>query len=290
METENTNEVIEGVEAPVEEPKPHELFEETFESGTLSRFREWFNTAEAAQVEAALIWWRRAHMNTVDDKQRYAAAVKRSDADRHATQVLAQRDRNAIQEALQKLHGDDEPFGLDWHGWPEYLRMAFTAGILSGHAQEAHALALNLAESFEQSEEIYDQLARYWRNGDGRFPDPVTLEQAVAQAWRQHYNRSDLGHPADPRLSDGWEIIWRRAKDAQLCDVFDNLAEALGVPRPNVTRSGYVRVAFSGYVDINVDEWSGTDITELIDSYTVADEIGAHDIDITDIEENLDWD
>jgi len=64
----------------------------------------------------------------------------------------------------------------------------------------------------------------------------------------------------DPRLSDFWAQAQELANNANHCDVFDQIAEALGGPRR--TREYTVTVSVSGYITIEVE---ATDIDDAIE-------------------------
>ena len=62
--------------------------------------------------------------------------------------------------------------------------------------------------------------------------------------------RTEQVRANDPRLTDFWEQAARAADDADHCQEYDNLAEALGGPRRNADYTVRLRVNF--YVDVNV--------------------------------------
>ena len=202
---------------------------------------------------------------------------------------LRNRERTALVDALQKLHSDQTPVPLDSEQWQWWLRVAVHAGILAGYPSDVHSLMMHLEDDFgnDTALAIWNSVSASMRTEDGSFPDTVSAEESIVRAW-QHYAEHLEHHPSDPRLADGWETIWRTAKRASLCDIFDNLAEVLGVPRFEVTKSGYVTVSGSFSVSVPVsgvlsDDDIDIDIDEIIENLGRY-EIDVHDIDTSELE------
>lgn len=265
-----------------------QLFDENIEFTQVGQMVEFYR-ADEQRLNDAMWFWRRHNQAIRGDMENARKRAVYYSAQADGMQTLMERDRQAIQSILESAYGTDTKFDTDWSGWESYLRIAYYSGILSGNAHEAHSLAMHLDGEFRKAEEIWREVSAESRTSEGTYPDPVSMEEAIGKAWKR-YGHASLAHPADPRLSEGWERLWRIAKGAGLCEVFDTMAETLGVPKPSVTRSGYIRVRFSGTVDIPVEEWEGTDIDEFLDLDTVAEHIDRYDIDVEGWDEYLDWD
>lgn len=294
-DTTETNEPIETVEPP--EPRAYHLFQDEFGGhDDIQRMAEtWSGDVET--LKEALWYFRRSYQNIRDDHKSYGLQLAHMRARFDGFRTITDRDKTALREALEQIYGDVAKLDSDWYGWETYLHMAFYIGVMTGHAGEMHRLAwaLKADGGFENAETVWDTVSRGLRGEDGRYPDPIPGEQAAGMAWREYrygFSGSTVIHPSDPRLDDGWEKLFRLAKNEGLCEVFDTLAESFGVHKPELTRSGTVTVRFSGYVDLPVEGWDGDDIYEVIDTDDVAAAIrydGHLEIDDVDISDT-DWD
>jgi len=197
---------------------------------------------------------------------------------------LRQRDRDELVTALQRLYADQTPLALDDAEWQVWLRVAVRAGILAGYPSDVHGLMRELEDEFgnDTALAIWNSVSAEMRSDDGSFPDAVSAEEAIASAWNCHQHQL-RHHPSDPRLMMGWERVWRVAKRTGLCDIWDTMAEMLGVPRFEITKSGYVTVSGTFSVDIHVDGLSDEDALDIGVS-DVLDAIGPYDLDIHDID------
>jgi len=268
-----------------------DLFDETIDTDKVTEIGRYL-TQSPERWEQALYTYRRMHLNYVDRDKSYSERVSYAMDSARALRTLLERDREVLNRLYREIHEDSTKFDSEWAGWSTYLQVAFVAGILSGHNAETHQLARELDGDFRGAEEIYDRVAQRLRDTDGRFPASKPSEVACATAWQQEGYSAQF-HPADPRLSQGWQDIWRIAKGLGMCDVFDTLAETLGIPKPHVTRSGTVSVSFHGTVDIDVEEWDGEDIWYEVDTADVERAIrnGETYLEIDEIDtSDLAWD
>jgi hypothetical protein len=86
-----------------------------------------------------------------------------------------------------------------------------------------------------------------------RLRDEVAQKSSDAETWRERYNSAmrDQIHGDDPRLTDFWELAQQRADQANFCEQYDILAEALGGPSREkeytVHHAITVSVTVSGY-------------------------------------------
>ncbi len=195
-----------------------------------------------------------------------------------ARDELRDYDRRALGDSLQTLHEDGTPLPLDSPEWVIWLRLIITAGVLAGQDSDVHNLCIALgADLSVDAREVWRETSASLRGEDGTYPEPVPSEQAIAQALRKY--RHSLGHHvSDPRLSDGWARVWRVAKGAGLCDVWDTMAEQLGVPPVAITKSGYVTVTGSFSVEVYVDGVTDDDVD--ISHSDVIEAMDRHDISI----------
>jgi hypothetical protein len=241
-------------------------------------------TADRDALEALLTNARYAMERSrerLDQQDKYSRRWER--VARHRDE-LRQRDRDALVIALQQLHADQTPLALDDTEWQVWLRLAVRAGILAGYASEVHGLMRELEDEFgnDTALAIWNSVSAEMRSDDGSFPDAVSAEEALASAWNC-YAHQLRHHPSDPRLMMGWERVWRIAKRTGLCDVWDTMAEILGVPSFLITKSGYVTVSGTFSVDIHVEELTDDDALD-IGVHEVIENMGAYDLDIHDID------
>lgn len=89
---------------------------------------------------------------------------------------------------------------------------------------------------------------------------------------------------SDPRLTDFWAKAQRLADDANHCEVFDNIAEALGGPR----RTREYSVNVTGYVTVPVTYSFIVEATDPDEAREQAEELFT-DMDATDLEDYADW-
>jgi hypothetical protein len=285
-------EQIEAVETPQEDPKPWDLLrEESVNNETIETMaKHWMSNEE--QLKDALWYFRRTYVNKVEDLESSYTRRRHVEQRLEGIKIIAQRDSGYIKELLTSHYSEEPKFELDWHGWPAYLEIAFQVGILAGYPAETHRLGIGVEDDIPGAREIWERVSTSLRQEDGRYPEPLSAEAAVAQTWRQ-LGKKTATHPADPRLEAGWSYLWKTAKAEGLCEVFDTLSEHLGVEKPSITQSGTVSVRFSGEIMIPIEEWDGNDIWEAVSEYEVRNFIGNNDgyfeIDEIDTSE-LNWD
>jgi hypothetical protein len=91
----------------------------------------------------------------------------------------------------------------------------------------------------------------------------ATIAELRAQVDTLRYTQID---GSDSRLADFWEKAHELAVNANHCDIFDDLVEALGGPR---RRFGYtVTLAITGYINIDVEAVDAGDaIDEAREAY-----------------------
>ena len=291
-DTTETNENIEAVEMP--EARPHHLFEEGADSARVHHLAQsWAGDSE--NLKEALWFFRRVYLNEQEHTKQAGVRSQHLEERMQGMRIIAERDKTALRKALEEIYGDMPKVMMEWDGWKTYLAMAFHIGIMTGYAGETHRLviALKYENEIEGIEDLWDTISRDLRTPDGTYPNPVPAERATGEAWRIYgYRLSVQVHPADPRLDEGWRKLWMLAKSEGLCEVFDTLADSLGVHKPEITRSGTVTVRFSGYVDVDVSEWDGDDIWEVVDDDDVRQAIrydGHLEMDDIDTSE-LTWD
>lgn len=196
--------------------------------------------------------------------------------------ALADYDREELRDALESLHGDQPKLALENSQWETWCRFIVHVGIRTGHASDVHNLTSYLDNVVPFSAEaIFRDISHDLRQEDGTYPSPVPAEEAIVQAKRRY--GAELYHPADPRLSEGWELIWRTAKQADLCSIWDDMADTLGVPQVTVTKSGYVTVTGTFSVSVYVE--GVTDEGELdIDTGDVIDQLDRYTLEIDDVD------
>lgn len=193
-----------------------------------------------------------------------------------ARETLRDHDRRELVKALGQLHEGATPLPLEHAEWMVWLRVIITAGVWAGYPSDVHNLCRELGESFgDTALEVWHTRSAELRNEDGSFPDPVSTEEAIAKAWQGYWGQLQH-HPSDPRLAEGWATIWRLAKRSGLCDVWDVMAEQLGVPTTELTQSGEVTVSgtFSAtiYVEGVTDydpDISLDDVLANLDRYSI---------------------
>lgn len=203
---------------------------------------------------------------------------------------LRDYDRRALTRALESLHGDEPKLTTEAQQWETWARLIIHVGCLTGHASDTHTLMRELDGSLPfDTDVLFRDVSSGLREDGGTFPEPVSGEEAIVSAW--HRYGADLPiHPSDPRLSDGWELIWRTAKRADLCAVWDELALTLGVPNVDVTRSGYVRVTGTFAVSVYVEGITDTDDID-IDLQDVLENLDRYSVDVEDYDtSDLEWD
>jgi len=89
---------------------------------------------------------------------------------------------------------------------------------------------------------------------------------------------------SDPRLANFWAKAQELADNANHCEVFDNIAEALGGPRR--TREYFVNV--SGYVTVPVTYSFTVEASDPDEAREQAEELFS-DMDASDLEDYADW-
>lgn len=107
------------------------------------------------------------------------------------------------------------------------------------------------------------------------------LNIALAEVVRLQTEQID---GSDHRLADFWAKAQRLADDANHCEVFDNIAEALGGPRR--TREYFVNV--SGYVTVPVTYSFTVEASDPDEAREQAEELFS-DMDASDLEDYADW-
>ena len=250
-----------------ETPQPWNLFADELDSETIRHMAQFWS--EDLDTLAETLWYfRRSYMNMVTQRDEAKTVNMHARSRIVGMQTIAERDKIALRQALEVVYGDSPKVAMDWEGWPVFLHITFFIGIMTGNAGEVHRLAIALKEhnEIQGAEEIWDTVSRGLRTSEGHYPNPVPAEEAVGMAWREYgWKLPNRIHPADPRLDNGWQLLWRLAKAEGLCEVFDTLAEGFGIHKPEVTRSGTISVRFTGYVDVPIEGWDGEDIYEVID-------------------------
>ena len=206
----------------------------------------------------------------------------------HETHNMRDRDRLALMQALSEIHSDSPKVSLESPQWQAWCRVIVTVGVATGYASDVHSLMRELDEVMPfDANELWRDVSAGMRDSEGSFPESVSSEIAISRAWSRYASDLPL-HPSDPRLSDGWEAIWRSAKRADLCNVWDDMAQRLGVPEVVISRSGYVTVSGSFSVNVYVDGVTDTgdidiDWSEVIDQMT-RDDVYIDDIETSELE------
>lgn len=280
---------------------------------TLEKVAEWFRTSDTDDVRQALIDYRVKYRGAVDMREYHMERGQGMVSQIGALARQVAYESAHAKEALAVAHANANPYPVTWEGWTNHLSVAFEIGIRSGHANETRTLAFHLdragmgADSTthgESLERMVNQLAETLRdNNGGELPATATGQQAVAdtiERRRRIHARMPELHPADPRLADGWRLVWQTAKrDAQLCDVFDMLAEALGVPdeyapEPEPTYEGTVIVSVTLDIPVFVHGLTATDEDTIeneggVNSETISEAI--YDMGRGEIEDalNIGW-
>ena len=195
---------------------------------------------------------------------------------------LRDMDRKELVRALSQLHDGSTPLAWEAPEWTAWLKVIATAGIRAGHPSDTHQLFTNLRDIFgNTADEVWHERSAALRQTDGSYPDPVPHEQAVASAWHAFYGELHH-HPSDPRLAEGWAQIWRKAKASGLCDVWDTMAEMIGIPQTVLTQSGEVTVSGTFSTTIYVD--GVTDYDPDISLDEVIENLSRYDIEIDTID------
>jgi len=202
----------------------------------------------------------------------YAETAKRLDRQRdyavmeqRSLESLRQRDQRELEHALESIHNGTTPFALDMVTvWQPWLEAIVVAGIRAGYASEVHRLMNDLSAFGSLPRDVWETTSASLRQADGAYPETVSPARAVVLA--EHHYRLGAApriHPADPRLAEGWREIWHTAKRGGLCDVWDTMAELMGIPKvAPLTREGYVQVSGSFTVSVRV---SGVEDGDQVD-------------------------
>jgi hypothetical protein len=234
-------------------------------------------TEDTERLSELLMNARRSMARATERIEYSATRATRAERVAQAREELRDYDRRSLTESLQTLHEDGTPLPLDSPEWLVWLRLIVTAGVFAGQATDVHTLCIALGHDLgSPAETVWHEVSASLRQEDGTYPEPVPSEQAIAMALRKY--RHSLGHHvSDPRLADGWSQVWRVAKGAGLCDVWDTMAEQLGVPPVTITKSGYVTVTGSFSVDVYVEgvtdddvEVSLSDVMEAMDRHDLS--------------------
>lgn len=276
---------------------PMDAFNSTLDTETLESVAQWLRAQDVQTVRQALIDYR--------NKYRYASDMHQHSNQRNqglvrAVGALSRRvayEAQHAHDALQQAHTDDEQVPITAPEWANHLSVAFEVGLRVGLPNETRTLATYLdtrgmGAGVHTDEPailagMVERLIEMLRDENGQMPDPVASVQAVADTIeRRKRSRTHLPekHPADPRLGDGWRLVWETAKrDANFCDTFDALAEALGVPdkyapEPEPTFEGTVIATVTLDVPVFVHGLTGSSEDHVeaeggLDHETVADAI-----------------
>ena len=198
----------------------------------------------------------------------------------NALQVLRTRDQRQVELSLSDPN--EVGFELDnreiWYPWWEAI---VTAGIRAGHASDVHRLCENVTEFGDIPRTAWDEVSREWRTEDGTYPASVSQTRAVSMAWERYERRAHPRlHPADARLQKGWEAIWLTAKRSDFCNVWDDMARAMGIPQPELpTRSGTVTVSGTFNVAVPVSGVAiGDDPVEAFDMDDLMEALSTYDL------------
>lgn len=180
---------------------------------------------------------------------------------------------------------------LDSRTVEAWFSVAIRAGILGGYSNESHRLA-NYVSDMPRARDIWQETAESLRDEYNSFPEPVSIEEALAEALKQveRSTGEQLGHPADPRLNDFWTKMHDLANEADFCDVWNAYTLALGVtverPEPEKvsgTMQVQVCITVPWYVeDVDAEDF---DAWDHVDSYDIADAIS--DMSISDLRNAL---
>lgn len=199
------------------------------------------------------------------------------------------RDQATVERLLKEMGEHQTPFDLDnaevWAPWWEAI---VTAGIYAGHASEVHRLCVEASEFGSIALDAWERISRDLRNDSGHYPDQLSQVEAVEKAHRRYTHTAVTPiHPADTRLSDGWRAIWLTAKKSDFCNVWDDMAEQMGIPQPELpTRSGTVTVSGSFSVAVPVSGVAfGESAGDFIDHNDIIRAMEYYDIEIHDIED-----
>lgn len=145
-------------------------------------------------------------------------------------------------EQEPKLTATDEtlkPF------WTRTRRMASLMGYREDFERLARELELELDEYNPPSS------------------DSEVSTNEEAEALRERATRDGVNsmpyHPSDPRLSLVWEQAWQSAKDADLCTVFEAMAERLCIPTPEMSWSHDLTLTIG-------DDWGGLSVGTTYES------------------------
>ena len=259
---------------------------------TINEWAQWLRTeATREQVADVLVYFRRLHANTTESLNQHKKGAERWRTTAESIRETLADDREHLARVWRILEEYRSHNGLETipappedDRWTQWLGVAYGVGILTGHASEAHRLAEELRHEFPQAVEVWDRISAYWRTPDATYPQPVDVGDAVRTALMQSPNRP-TGHALDPALAEGWRQIWLTAKRHDMCEVFDTLATALGVPRYEFTKSGYVDVSFYGRVSVPVEGVRpGDDIEEYIDLDDIVANLTSYEITVDGID------
>lgn len=250
---------------------------------TINEWGEWVRTNPDTDTPARLIQWARARAYDYQrDLKVSDTRATRFERMRNALDSTLYRDRVHLARVLGELYGDQPKHGYEHAVWDMWLRVAYASGILYGYASETHRLAEYLVNTFgDRSRELWREVSERARNSEGSYPEPVSVEEAVSTAVARYGLTTD-SHPADPRLSDGWRKIWATAKEADLCEIFDTLALALGVPEQSFTKSGVITVSFYATANVYVDGVDPDDVGDAVSLDDLMENIDRYTIDIQD--------
>jgi len=245
-------------------------------------------TADREQLERVISDTRGIVMRARERVEQYEKRATHQNQRANEIGSLRDRDRLALVSALQEIHADSPKVSMEAPQWEAWCRLIVTVGVATGYASDVHTLMREIDHLFTfDAEDIFREVSSGMRDSEGSFPEPVTAESAIARAWSRYASDLPL-HPSDPRLSDGWQAIWISAKRGDLCNVWDDMARALGVPETVVTRSGYVTVqgTFSVAVPVSgiaTDEDIDIDWSEVIDAMN-RDDVYIDDYDTSELE------
>ena len=248
-------------------------------------------TSNPESLSELLVSARNAMARATERIESNNTRARRAESVARAREDMRDYDRRVLVESLQRLHGDEPALTLESGEWLVWLRLIISAGVWAGYANDVHNLCIALGDDLGMStdaRQVWHDVSASLRQEDGTYPEPVASEEAIAMAWRKYYGQLNH-HPSDPRLADGWSAVWRIAKQADLCDVWDTMAEQLGVPRVEITKSGYVNVSGTFSVSVYVEGVTDDDID--ISMTDILEAMDRHDISVDDYDtSDLEWD
>lgn len=178
-----------------------------------------------------------------DQRRREYAEQQIGDLRRERNKAERDRDRLAghLKRALAEAHAGKDPFTADSDEIAPLLVKAFRVARLLGHTQEGYEIARGL------------DVLHLWERSSNTERATGTESERRAEIDALVERSSDPIHPLDPRAEDVWKRALEVAGRANMCDEYERVAEAVGIPTDyEVSFSGTIDVSFRGTASIPV--------------------------------------